>query len=135
MRIRPHQYKFFLFVLTFACMVFSACTGTRDLSVVNLSNVYRNADHLFHPEFRIVHQTDSTSLLLVRLNTREFLFSRQNDDRFNAFFTVRYRLAEAYESINVVLDSGSVPFTITEEEKNRKLIYEVPFRLPKKSEM
>lgn len=123
------------FILTLSLVIVSACTPTKDLSVVNLSDLYRNNDRFYHPEFFVVHQTDSTSKLLARLNTKEFLFSRQSDDHFRAFFTIRYRLADAYESINVVLDSGSIAFSINEEEKNHQKIYEVPMRLTKKSEM
>ncbi|MEO8086561.1 MAG: hypothetical protein ABI763_07065, partial [Bacteroidota bacterium] len=115
--------------------IFISCSTTKDLSVVNLSDLYRNNDRFYHPEFLVAHQTDSTTKLLVRLNTKEFLFSRQSDDHFKAFFTIRYRLAEAYESINVILDSGSTGFIINEEEKNQQKIYEVPMRLTRKSEM
>jgi len=116
-------------------MVLCACTGTRDLSVVNLSDLYRNTERFYHPEFSVSHQSDSTSKLLVLINTKEFLFSRQSDDHFRAFFTIRYRLADAYESIKILLDSGSAAFTVNEEEKNMWKLYEIPFRLPKASEM
>lgn len=124
-----------LFLTSLILLGMASCTGTRDLSVVNLSNLYRNADQIFHPSFSVAHQTDSTSRLIIRINTKEFLFSRQADDHFKAFFTVSYRLAEAYESINVILDSGRATFSINEEDKNKLLNYEVPFRLPRKSEM
>src|SRR5689334_9541423 len=108
--------KKLLFVLVVSvCTCYCSCVGTRDLSAVNLSNLYRNAEHFFHPEFTVVHSSDSTSRLLVLLNTKEFLFSRQPDDKFKAFFRIHYRLAEAYESIKVILDSGSTAFTISEE--------------------
>jgi len=128
------SFRTFYFAPAFFCF-FLACTGTKDLSVVNLSNVYRNTDHVFHPEFSIRHLTDSTSSLHMLINTNEFLFSRQNNDQFNASFTIRYRLAEAYESIKDNLDTGSVSFRITEEEKNLKKIYDLKFRIPAKSEM
>jgi GWxTD domain-containing protein len=134
MSVKVFPYlKFFLRALLF--IFIASCVGTKDLSVVNLSNLYRNTDHLFHPEFLVAHQSDTTSRLNVLLNTKEFLCSRQSDEHFRAFFTIRYRLAEAYESINVILDSGSVSFQINEEEKNQAKLYEVPFHLPKKSEM
>ena len=128
------SFRPFLYVPAFFCF-FISCLGTKDLSVVNLASVYRNSDHVFHPEFLIRHTSDSTSSLHVLLKTNEFLFSRQTDNRFNAFFSVHFRLAEAYESIGVVLDSGSATFRITEEEKNLRKIYDLPFRIPKKSEM
>lgn len=113
----------------------ASCTGARDLSVVNMSDLYRNNEHFYHPEFLVRHSTDSTSKLYVLLNAKDFLFSRQPDDHFRAFFTIQYRLAEAYESIQHLLDSGSVSFEISEDDKNKMKMYEVPFRLPQKSEM
>ena len=124
-----------IFFLGAALFCLLACTNTKDLSIVNLSNVYRSSDHVFHPEFLVQHLTDSTSLLLVRLNGNEFLFSRQEDNNFRAYFTIRYRLAEAYESINVILDSSRASYLIGDEEKNLRKIYTLRFRLPKKSEM
>ncbi len=123
----------YLLICTF--LFLSSCLGTKDLSVINLSGLYRSDDNIFNPEFLVTHQTDSTSELKVLLNTKEFLFSRQNDDHFMAFFTIQYRLAKGVESINELLDSGSVSFQITEEEKNKQKIFEIPFRLPERSEM
>jgi len=131
----PSGSSCFKLFLVPALFCFCACVGTKDLSVVNLANVYRSADHVFHPEFLVQHLTDSTSILHVQLSGNEFLFSRQEDNRFNAFVTIRYRLAEAYESINLLLDSGRTSFKISEEEKNLRKVYNLPFWLPQKKEM
>ena len=127
--------KIFYILLPVLYAGFFSCTGTKDLSVVNLAGLYRSDDRFYHPEFTVMHQSDTTSKLMVKLNTKEFLFSRQPDDKFNAFFSIHYRLADAYESINVLLDSGSMAFRINEADKNTFQVYDLPFRLPKKSEM
>ena len=122
-------------VFLFFSLLLFGCLGTKDLSVVNLSDLYRGAAHTYHPEFAVAHQTDSTSKLLVRLNTKELLFSRQSDDRFRAFITIRYQLVDSYESINEVLDSGYTAIQVEETDKNRQKIFEVNFHLPKKKTM
>jgi GWxTD domain-containing protein len=134
-RMFSRRYYCSRYLVTCLLLFVASCTGTRDLSVVNLSGIYRNADRFFHPEFAVAHASDTTSRIVVLLNTKELLFSRQSDDRFRAFFSVHYKLAEAYESIKTILDSGNTSFQVSEEEKNLPLVYEVPFRLPKKSEM
>ncbi len=128
-------FRFMVYGLQFFVLLLTSCTETKDLSVVNLSNLYRDTDQFFHPEFAVEHQSDSTSKLFIQLNTKEFLYSRQPDDQFRAFFTIHFRLVEAYESLNVLLDSGGVKFQINEEEKNTFKTYTIPFKLTKKSEM
>ena len=124
-----------LLILMCTCWVMPSCTGTKDLSVVNLSNLYNAGDRIYNPAFVVHHLSDTTSKLSLLLYNKLFLFSRQSNDHFSASFTIHYKLTEAYESINMVLDSGSVSYMVSEEEKNLRKVYDVNFRLKKKSEM
>ncbi|MCX6275700.1 MAG: GWxTD domain-containing protein [Bacteroidetes bacterium] len=126
---------FALLILICGWSTMPSCTGTKDLSVVNLSNLYNAGDRIYNPEFLVHHLSDTTSKLSILINNKLFLFSRQNNDRFSASFTIHYKLAESYESINMILDSGSVSFQVNEEDKNLRKVYDVTFRLKKKNEM
>ena len=118
-----------------AISLFNSCSETKDLSVVNLSNLYRSEERYYNPEFLVRILSDTTASLSTKISNKLFLFSRQSDDRFGASVTIRYSLSEAYESIRTVLDSGSSFFKIDEAAKDLTKVYDVPFRLSKKSEL
>src|SRR5438094_492783 len=75
-----------------------SCYSSRDLSNRNLSDIYHKSEQVFHPEFAVVHRTDTSSVLYVKVNPKEFLYMRQADDRFKASFNIHYNLLESYES-------------------------------------
>lgn len=124
-----------LWCLFYAGLLLPSCTGTKDLSVVNLSTLYDSSSRIYNPSFSVKHLTDTTSTISALLSNRHFLFIRQMDDRFSASMSIRYKLTESYENINQLIDSGSVTYNIQEEEKNLQKVYEIIIRLRKKSEM
>jgi GWxTD domain-containing protein len=120
-----------LFVF-FIAVIFSGCFGSQQISSENLSSIYHQSEHLFHPEFSVFHFTDDSSHLFVRLNTDEFLKTREPDNSYQASFRIRCILVESYES-NVRLDSAGADFKVEQADvKSRIRLYTVDFKVPKK---
>ncbi len=111
--------------------ILSGCYGTRQLSSENLSSVYHQNEHLFHPEFSVFHFSKDSSQLFVKLNTDEFLKIRQQDDAFKGVFRLQCRVVESYES-SVTLDSTRADFIVEQSDVQSKIrLYTVNFKIPK----
>ena len=92
----------------------TGCFAPKDLSNRNLSNIYGRTEAYFHPEFAIYH-ADTSSVLFAKLNKQDFLFMRQQDDRFQANFTIHCALVESYDNLSVI-DSSSRSFEIFRDD-------------------
>jgi len=118
------------------CMMIllAGCYGSREISSENLSSLYHQGEHLFHPEFSVYHFTPDSAHLFIKLNTEEFLKIRQADDGFLALFSIRCRLVESYES-SVTLDSTGADFSAgpANEQTKMKLLI-VDFKVPKQGD-
>lgn len=121
-----------IFSIVFVAFLFSGCFGTQQISSENLSSIYRQNEHSFHPEFSVYHVTADSSRLYVKLNTEEFLKTRQeNNEGFRSAFSIQCTLVESYES-GVKLDSSRSDFIIEQTDNpNKTRLYTVPFRVPK----
>ena len=122
------------------CIVFllwaiiSGCYGTRQLSSENLSSIYHQNEHLFHPDFFVYHYTKDSSQLFVKLNTDEFLKIKQTDDGFKGVFRLECRVVESYES-SVTLDSTRADFMIEQtDDQSKTRLYTVNFKVPKQGD-
>src|SRR2546430_60637 len=122
-----------LFAAFFVAIIFYGCFGSRQISSENLSSLYHQGEHLFHPEFFVHHFTNDSSCLYLKLNTDEFLKVRQPEDGFKAAFSIQCKLMESYESA-VLLDSAHADFTVSpaeNENPNKATLYTINFKIPK----
>lgn len=118
-------------VVFFILIVFSGCFGSQQISSENLSSIYHQNEHLFHPEFSVFDFTPDSAHLYVRLNTDEFLKTREQEDGFKGAIGLRCKLVESYES-NMRLDSAGANFTIDQSDGLSKTrLYTVDFKIPK----
>ena len=123
------KQKFFSFL--FITLIFSGCFGTRQISSENLSSIYHQSDHIFHPEFSIYNFTTDSSHLYVKLNINELLFVRQEDNLFKARLRLDCRLIDSYES-TMTLDSSRADFVIDQSSNpNKTRLYIANFKVPK----
>lgn len=118
------------FGIIFIAYVFSGCFGSRQISSENLSSLYHQSEHIFHPEFSVYHFSKDSSHLFVKLNTDEFLKIKK-DDGFKGAFRLQCRLDESYES-SVKLDSSGADFVVEQSDNASKIrLYTVDFKIPK----
>jgi len=63
-------------------LFFNGCFSGSQISSENLSSIYHQGEHLFHPEFTVYDFTTDSSHLFIRLNTDEFVKIRSEDNSF-----------------------------------------------------
>jgi len=110
--------RFFLFyILPIACCLFIfSCTTPGNIRNQNIAYLYQPDKLHFKPEFKVWNYSDDSSRLYVRINPKEFLFTR-NEENFTANFSVAYRLIESYEN-PIVIDSSRKSFATRKNENS-----------------
>jgi GWxTD domain-containing protein len=104
-----------------------SCFSTKDITTLNVANVYRVQEQTFHPEFLPFIETDSTVRLFIKVLPDEFLFVRQSDEKFKSFITIRADIIDSYEYTKI-LDSASAEFSFDLADKDyfRMLSLNIP---------
>jgi GWxTD domain-containing protein len=104
----------------FALLSFMGCFSTTKVSDQNIVDIYRNDMHTLHPEFRLLHVSDSTSLLYFKINESELLYERKTlSDSFSAAVRIFCRVTFNYES-PFVIDSISTVLNLQSATNNKQ---------------
>ena len=83
-------------------LVFSGCFTTRDLSNTNLASFYKPNDNVYHPEFSVWNQKDSTLILYTKVLPEEFLYVRQPDNGYKSFVKIIAEVVRSYDNTKVL---------------------------------
>ena len=125
----------FLFcLLPIACCLFLfSCSTPGNIQNQNLAYLYLPEKFHFTPEFTVWNFSDDSSRLYVRLNPKEFLFTRSGEN-FAANFSISYRLIESYDN-PLLVDSSRKNFTMIKKENSTTAIVAVDFLSNRNIEM
>ena len=94
-------------ILLFSILIFPGCFTSTKISNQNLSYLYWKESSILHPKFTIFHLSDSISRLYYSINSKELLYSKENDKQeFTAAFAISYNLHPSLES-KELLDGAS----------------------------
>lgn len=107
------RYNIIVFTLT---MLLMSCLSTRDLSTTNMATFYKPSDNIYHPEFAVWNQMDSTLQLKVKISPDEFLYVRKDDGDFKASLKIIAQVVRSYDDVRV-LDSTSSVFSFGIKDK------------------
>ncbi|REJ81365.1 MAG: hypothetical protein DWQ44_09960 [Bacteroidetes bacterium] len=112
----------------------ASCIISKDISVQNLSELYRPTEKAFHPQIEVFHQNDSLSRVFVKFHPDELLYVRQADNEYWSELRVNLRLLQSYESPKV-LDTASCSFRFHIQEKGRERILFCDFPVTNKGQL
>jgi len=112
----------YFMVLIATCL---SCSGPRDMSTQNLSDLYRGQEQFYHPEFSFFHLNDSVTRFYIHIKPEEFLFVRQDDNSYKAEMKVMLLKTYSYEA-NFPLDTfySSFSFDMTEKGKFKTVSFD-----------
>jgi len=118
-------------------MILAACSGSRKTSVPrNLRMIYHPGSSSLHPELKVYNTSDTSSMLLVKIFTRELLYNLANaENQLSSQAEVFYSLYDFNEDKEKELvDSATTAFKL---DKNPAIHYhllkiEVPAKAGKK---
>lgn len=98
-------------------MLFGCATPMQQVRVNrNLSYLYIPGRTPLRPEYRVYHDSDSSSVLRIKIQPLQLLFNQANKDgKFLNMLSIRYRLYEVGRQRRLA-DSGRVQYTIDLEQ-------------------
>lgn len=119
-----------LFLLIFG--IFSACvTYTTTISNRNIADIYRPNSTPLHPDYKIYHKNDSSSLLIARFFPLELLFNQANEQQsFNARMKLHYRIFNSYSDMTLS-DSASITYLLDKKNIDNEFITHLPVKMVK----
>ncbi|MGD2036206.1 MAG: GWxTD domain-containing protein [Bacteroidales bacterium] len=121
-----------LAVLLVTVLLIVCCSGPYKASGTrwNLSAIYNPSSSRIHPAFRVYHNTNSTSLLLVKLFPSELLFNQANPEgEFQSKVSVEVQAYEIKDKEPVLADSITYRYTIKQENVGRRFLSQIPLKL------
>ena len=109
----------------------AACTSTYNATGFrwNLSAIYNPASSHFHPAYRVYHNNDNRSLLLVKLFPNELLFNQANETgEFMSRVSVQFQNYDVSDGKPVLVDSLTYTYSIRQESVGRRFLAQIPFK-------
>jgi len=132
---KKHKYN----LLIFSAIVFSI--GTFFLIVNcsnpyiaatprwNLSAIYNPTSSRLHPSFKVYHNSDATSLLLIKIFPSELLFTQVNiDSLFVSKVSVQVQTYEIVENKTILADSITYNYVIKKENAGKRFLSQIPIK-------
>lgn len=117
--------KYLLFLIL-PLAILSCSKYYSSVSRKNVAFLYHPGKTLLHPEFSVYHNSDTASLLMFRIDTRDLTYLKSyTDDTAIAKVSVHYQLLSSSTSIEV-LDSNTTTFEIMKDEENNLFVSSIP---------
>ncbi len=94
------------------------------------SAMYNPGTTKMHPAYMVYHNSDNSSILMVKIFPSELLFSDANaEQKMMARLSIRFQLNEVKEQgTTTMADSGSYRYTIYKENADKKFFTRIPLK-------
>lgn len=133
---QKNKYRLIILILMVATgggvALFYACSSPYTVAGTrwNLGSIYNPSSSNIHPAFKVYHNSDNTSLLLVKLFPSELLFNQANTaGQFISKVSVQVRTYEVENDNKLKLtDSITYYYTIKQENVGRRFLAQVPLK-------
>lgn len=107
------------------CATMYTATGNR----WNLAAIYNPTSSHIHPSYRVYHNADDKSLLLVKLFPNELLFNQANvSGEFISQVSIQLQNYEIVDNKPVLADSITYRYSIKQENVGRRFLSQIPFK-------
>jgi GWxTD domain-containing protein len=111
--------------------VFIRCSGLYSTTGPrwNLAAIYNPASSYFHPAYRVYHNADDKSLLLIKFFPNELLFNQANPKgEFMSQVSVQLQNYLITEDKPLLVDSITYTYTLKQENVGRRYLAQIPFK-------
>jgi GWxTD domain-containing protein len=120
-----------VFAVSFCLFIFNRCSSLYSTASPrwNLSAIYNPASSNFHPSYRVYHNSDDRSLLLIKLFPNELLFNQANaQGEFRSQVSIQLQNYLITEDKPLLVDSITYTYTIKQENVGRRFLTQIPFK-------
>ena len=125
------KVKFYIILFFLTGLFFFACQKppSRPLREPNLADIYNPGKTTLHPDYNIHHINDTSSVLYIRINPSELLFSMANEENEpRSRLRINYELRHIAESSKdgVLRDSASIVKSLNKDEIGSSYFTAIP---------
>ncbi len=94
------------------------------------SAMYNPGSTKMHPAYTVYHNSDNSSILMIKIFPSELLFSDANpEQKMTAKLSIRFQLNEIKDQgITVLSDSGTYRYTIYKENADKRFFTRIPLK-------
>ena len=120
-----HSVLFIVLISSHSCKVGQVAASKK---IRNFVNIYNPAITYLHPKYKVYHNTDTTSLLYIRIPADQVLYTRESPEKpYKAYLDIRYKLYKIYAERHLA-DTMKISFTIPKKDYNNLIILECPLK-------
>ncbi len=93
----------------------------------NVAKIYNPSSTKIHPAFMVFHENENTSVLVIKVFPKEFLYSMANPEgKYMATIRINFQLADIENpNDNTLADSGTFTFNFEREDSEQRVIKEI----------
>ncbi len=108
-------------------LIFSCAAPIRPPKQPNVAKIYNPSSTKIHPAFLVFHEDENTSVLVIKLFPKEFLYSMANPEgQYRATIRVGFQLIDIENPDDKVMaDSGTFTFHFERENAEQRVIKEI----------
>ncbi len=107
------------------CKTTYTATGTK----WNLAAIYNPISSTLHPAFKVYHNSDQTSLLLVKLFPSELLFNQANvEGDYISKVSMQVQTYEIKEDKPILVDSVTFNYSINKKTADKRFMTQIPLK-------
>jgi GWxTD domain-containing protein len=120
-----------LFAILAIPFVVSRCktTYTTTSNKSNLSAIYNPSSSRVHPAFRVYHNSDQTSLLLIKIYPSELLFNQANvEGEFISKVSIQVETYEITDEKPQLYDSITCTYRINKKTVDKRFLTQIPIK-------
>ena len=118
-----NQLKYLLII---GVVIFVGCRSNKNVIPRNLEMIYNPASSTIRPELRVYNTSDTSSLIVMKLNAGELLYNQANpENKLQARVEVSYNVYDLNEKDRLV-DSSKLTFNFDKETKRKSYRMEIP---------
>ena len=118
----PHIVTIIIAVLFFSCT-----TPVRLPKQPNVAKIYNPSSTKIHPAFMVYHENENTSVLVIKIFPKEFLYSMANPEgQYRATVRINFQLVDIENpDDNTLADSGTFTFHFERDNTEQRVIKEI----------
>lgn len=121
-----------MLVMVASIMLITNCSNPYQISTPtrwNLAAIYNPVSSHLHPSYKVYHNTDQTSLLLIKIFPTELLFNQANvQGEFISKVTVQVQTYEITDEKTTLTDSVTYNYVIKQENAGKRFLSQIPIK-------
>ncbi len=128
MKLSTKYHHLFIVVILFTFVLSSCFSYKTPVRNSNVAYIYNPSSTPLHPQYKVFHNEDSTSLVFIKLTANELLYIKKlNDKKPEAAVQIHYKLFDSFTGNNII-DSATQVFFIEKDSNLFNITFDITIK-------